>query len=124
MIDLCLGVFGLVCDQTSTVALLYLADTDMTLELCADPMMTTFDGRTFEFLGQVGAYYNVISEKDHQVIDSPCILPNQSARPLAVCSRHNPHYLLPKVFGLGSDKLLKGALCAQKMLYKPKLEIA
>ncbi|BDA46628.1 hypothetical protein COCOBI_09-0800 [Coccomyxa sp. Obi] len=32
-----------------------------------DPMMTTFDGRTFEFLGEIGAYYNVISEKQHQV---------------------------------------------------------
>lgn len=30
--------------------------------------MTGFDGRTFEFVGEVGAYYNVISEKQHQVI--------------------------------------------------------
>ena len=29
--------------------------------------MTSFDGRSFEFFGQVGAYYNVISEKQHQV---------------------------------------------------------
>ena len=43
--------------------------------LCADPMMTTFDGRTFEFLGDVGAYYNVISEKQHQVTDSLCSCP-------------------------------------------------
>ncbi len=39
----------------------------MTHVLCTDPMMTTFDGRTFEFIGEVGAYYNVISEKQHQV---------------------------------------------------------
>ena len=29
--------------------------------------MTSFDGRSFEFIGEVGAYYNVISEKQHQV---------------------------------------------------------
>lgn len=29
--------------------------------------MTSFDGRSFEFFGKVGAYYNVISEKQHQV---------------------------------------------------------
>ncbi|BDA44598.1 hypothetical protein COCOBI_06-0740 [Coccomyxa sp. Obi] len=32
-----------------------------------DPIMTSFDGRSFEFFGQVGAYYNVISEKQHQM---------------------------------------------------------
>lgn len=33
----------------------------------ADPILTGFDGRSFEFVGEVGAYYNVISEKQHQV---------------------------------------------------------
>ena len=30
-------------------------------------MITGFAGRSFEFLGQPGAYYNLISEKDHEV---------------------------------------------------------
>ena len=29
--------------------------------------MTDFEGRTFEFMGEVGRFYDVISEKDHQV---------------------------------------------------------
>lgn len=29
--------------------------------------MTSFQGRSFEFIGEVGAYYNVISETQHQV---------------------------------------------------------
>lgn len=32
-----------------------------------DPLMTTFDGRTFQFMGDVGSCYNIISEKTHQV---------------------------------------------------------
>lgn len=34
--------------------------------------MTSFDGRSFEFFGEVGAYYNVISEKQHQVTHRQC----------------------------------------------------
>jgi hypothetical protein len=29
--------------------------------------MTDFEGKTFEFMGEVGKFYDVISEKDHQV---------------------------------------------------------
>ncbi len=32
-----------------------------------DPIMTDFEGHTFEFMGEVGKFYDVISEKDHQV---------------------------------------------------------
>lgn len=33
-----------------------------------DPVMTDFEGRTFEFMGKVGSFYNVISDKEHQVL--------------------------------------------------------
>jgi hypothetical protein len=36
-----------------------------------DPIITTFDNRTFEFTGKVGAFYNIISEKHHQVRQLP-----------------------------------------------------
>lgn len=29
--------------------------------------MTDFEGKTFEFRGEVGKFYDVISEKEHQV---------------------------------------------------------
>ncbi|EIE21380.1 hypothetical protein COCSUDRAFT_56599 [Coccomyxa subellipsoidea C-169] len=32
-----------------------------------DPIMTDFEGHTFEFMGEVGKFYDVISEKDHQM---------------------------------------------------------
>ncbi len=32
-----------------------------------DPIMTGFDGRVFEFLGVPEAFYNIISERHHQV---------------------------------------------------------
>ncbi|BDA44602.1 hypothetical protein COCOBI_06-0780 [Coccomyxa sp. Obi] len=32
-----------------------------------DPILTDFEGRTFEFLGEVGKYYDIISEEQHQV---------------------------------------------------------
>ena len=32
-----------------------------------DPILTDFEGRSFEFVGEVGKYYNVISEEEHQV---------------------------------------------------------
>lgn len=32
-----------------------------------DPIMTGFDGRTFEFIGQPDTFYNLISERHHQV---------------------------------------------------------
>ncbi|CAL8469662.1 g9203 [Coccomyxa elongata] len=33
----------------------------------ADPIVSSFDGRTFEFFGKVGGFYNVIQDADHQV---------------------------------------------------------
>jgi hypothetical protein len=35
--------------------------------VAGDPIMTGFDGQTFEFTGEVGGYYNLISEREHQV---------------------------------------------------------
>ncbi|KAK9908491.1 hypothetical protein WJX75_008624 [Coccomyxa subellipsoidea] len=32
-----------------------------------DPVMSDFEGKTFEFMGEVGKFYDVISEKDHQM---------------------------------------------------------
>jgi hypothetical protein len=32
-----------------------------------DPMMTGFDGRPFEFVGEPDTFYNLISERHHQV---------------------------------------------------------
>ena len=32
-----------------------------------DPIFTGFAGRSFEFLGQPGHYYNVMSERNHQI---------------------------------------------------------
>lgn len=29
--------------------------------------MRDFEGRTFEFVGEVGGFYNIISEEEHQV---------------------------------------------------------
>ena len=33
-----------------------------------DPIMTGFDGRSFEILGQAGSIYSLISEKHHKVL--------------------------------------------------------
>ena len=33
----------------------------------ADPIVSSFDGRTFEFFGKVGRFYNVIQDAEHQV---------------------------------------------------------
>lgn len=33
-----------------------------------DPIMTGFDGRSFEIIGQAGAIYSLISEKHHKVL--------------------------------------------------------
>ena len=32
-----------------------------------DPMITGFDGRSFEFMGEPGSFYSLISEQRHQV---------------------------------------------------------
>ena len=32
-----------------------------------DPIMTGFDGRSFEIIGQAGTIYSLISEKHHKV---------------------------------------------------------
>lgn len=32
----------------------------------ADPIINSFDGRTFEFFGKVGGFYNVIQDSEHQ----------------------------------------------------------
>lgn len=32
-----------------------------------DPIFTGFDGRVFEFLGNPESFYNIISERHHQV---------------------------------------------------------
>ena len=34
---------------------------------CADPIMTGFGGRSFNFLGEADKIYNLISSKDHQM---------------------------------------------------------
>lgn len=36
-----------------------------------DPILTDFEGRSFEFMGEVGEYYDVISEEQHQVRRNP-----------------------------------------------------
>lgn len=36
-------------------------------------MMTDFQGNTFEFMGEEGNFYNIISERNHQVGSLPCI---------------------------------------------------
>ena len=33
-----------------------------------DPIMTGFDGRSFEIIGQAGTIYSLISEKHHKVL--------------------------------------------------------
>ena len=33
-----------------------------------DPIMTGFDGRSFEILGQAGSIYSLISETHHKVV--------------------------------------------------------
>jgi hypothetical protein len=38
-----------------------------TVLLQGDPIMTGFDGRSFEFMGEVGSYYSLISEHEHQI---------------------------------------------------------
>lgn len=43
------------------------SDAHYVLPVQGDPILQGFDGRSFEFLGEVGSYYNVISEKEHQV---------------------------------------------------------
>ena len=40
-----------------------------------DPMMTGFDARAFEFMGEPGLHYNLLSEQRHQVIH-PCLHPS------------------------------------------------
>lgn len=35
-----------------------------------DPIMTGFDGRSFEFIGQPNTFYSLISERHHQVSPS------------------------------------------------------
>ncbi len=84
--------------------------------LCADPMMTTFDGRTFEFIGEVGTFYNIISEKQHQVIDPMFNFPPTLQGHSLHADGYNLFYFLPEVVGLRSEDL---ALCAQKKLSKP-----
>ncbi len=41
----------------------------------ADPIVSSFDGRTFEFFGKVGGFYNVIQDADHQVRESDAFFP-------------------------------------------------
>lgn len=33
-----------------------------------DPIMTGFDARSFEFMGECGSHYNLLSEQRHQVL--------------------------------------------------------
>ena len=39
-----------------------------------DPIMTGFDARVFEFMGEPGRFYNLLSEQRHQVIH-PALCP-------------------------------------------------
>lgn len=47
----------------------------LSVKFFADPIMTDFEGRSFEFVGEVGAHYNVISELNHQVISTEYCVP-------------------------------------------------
>ena len=38
-----------------------------------DPMITGFDGRSFEFMGEPGSFYSLISEQRHQVRRHTCM---------------------------------------------------
>jgi hypothetical protein len=44
-----------------------------TASVHGDPIMTGFDGRVFEFMGEPGKFYNIISERHHQVRDPPIL---------------------------------------------------
>lgn len=45
----------------------FLSIIDTGLCVATDPMMTGFDGRPFEFVGEPNTYYSIISERHHKV---------------------------------------------------------